>query len=262
LKRDVAHIGLISALASAQQEPAMQYVGVRDLRVGATIDVYGRQLFLCGVDEFTRQYYLETYPSMRRAEFASISMTDPAEVVHGVVVPPPTGFGTDEDSLGSFLGLVPKVPKRDARTLHVYDGVLLRFSAKFSRPAEVDASRTFILTYYLSDASLQLFEAFERNAGHIGGKFLDRERIINIRTGGYFAPGDFFVGGRVEVHSTEFIILEADEYTRKFCEQNKQIWSQQRGNHEQQGLVEAFHGIAPFSLKKNAVRRLQDKRPF
>ena len=39
---------------------------------------------------------------------------------------------------------------------------------------EVDASRRFIISYYLSDDTVAVFEPPVRNSGVIGGKFLER----------------------------------------------------------------------------------------
>lgn len=44
--------------------------------------------------------------------------------------PPYTGYGTPEDSLGSFYNLVPKVPRKPMGRDHL-DGKMLRWMAKF-----------------------------------------------------------------------------------------------------------------------------------
>ena len=133
IKRDVAHVGGSSA-AVAEEDARLQYVSEKDLRVGGTLNVYGRELLLCGADQFTKDWYGEHYGLPAEA-FLSINMSDPVDPPLRMAVPPPTGFGSDEDSLGSFLYLVPKQPKTDQKKLHEMDGVLLRFSAKLGQPA-------------------------------------------------------------------------------------------------------------------------------
>lgn len=49
------------------------------------------------------------------------------------VIPPPTGYGDHEDSLGSVYKLVPKPPKRDYNKLMEFDGeVCVCLSCRFA----------------------------------------------------------------------------------------------------------------------------------
>lgn len=256
--RDVAHVGgnIVT------DDPQLQFYSDRHLRVGETINVYGRDLLLCGVDAFTKAYYQRTY-GLPDSAFESINMTDPVDEAPRVPVPPHTGFGTEEDSLGSFLFLIPKAPKTDQKKLHELDGVLLRFSAKLSRSSRVDKERKFIMTYYMANDTLQVFELFERNTGHIAGKFLDRCRSMNARTGEYFQPSDLFVGGRVELNKTEFVILDADEFTKKFQADNPAVWNQRKANLNDYQAALAANGGIPFDTRTStASNTLPDRRPF
>lgn len=258
IKRDVAHVGGSSA-AVAEEDARLQYVSEKDLRVGGTLNVYGRELLLCGADQFTKDWYLEHY-GLGPEAFRSINMSDPVDPPLRMAVPPPTGFGSDEDSLGSFLYLVPKQPKTDQKKLHEMDGVLLRFSAKLGQPAWVDRDRKFILTFYLANDTMQIFESFERNAGFVAGKFADRQRYKNERTGEWFHPRDLFVGGTIEVNKTQFAILEADEYTKKFMDANPEIWNERLGNLNQPEKALALNRGVPFSSKANTTNT--SGRPF
>jgi len=261
--RDVAHVGEDSVL----DNPDMQYVSDRDLRVGGTVDVYGRELLLCGVDAYTREYYKKTYGlSDKELDSLDIMKDEPIEPPK-VVVPPPTGFGTPEDSLGSFLALVPKAPRQNWQKLTELEGVNLRFGAVFLDPSELDAHRTFVLTYYLANDTMQLYELFERNAGHIGGKYLDRQRVMNPMTECFFEPSDLYVGGVIEVNKRKFVILEADEFSQKFMEANKQIWNKERGNCNDFNKAKQYaeaHGIRPNAASKGntGAIALPDRRPF
>jgi hypothetical protein len=112
--RDVAHVG---GNAVNLEDPQLQFYTDKHFRVGGSINVYGRELLLCGVDAWTKKYYQQTY-GLPDSSFDALSMKDPEEVAPKVDVPPYTGFGTEEDSLGSFLYLVPKAPKTDQKKLH------------------------------------------------------------------------------------------------------------------------------------------------
>ena len=128
------------------------------------------------------------------------------------------------------------------------------------QPAWVDRDRKFILTFYLANDTMQIFESFERNAGFVAGKFADRQRYKNERTGEWFHPRDLFVGGTIEVNKTQFAVLEADEYTKKFMDANPEIWNERLGNLNQPEKALALNRGVPFSSKANTTNT--SGRPF
>jgi len=194
-----------------------------DFRVGGVVDVYGRKLFICGCDKFTKQFYIENY-NMTDADFPALQMEDPKPTVPLMKPPPYNGYGTEEDSLGSFLYLMPKVPKRDFKKLMELDGINLRFLAKLVNPAPEDQERVFIITYYMSDDTLGIYEKFQRNSGFIGGKFLERSRNKNPDTQEYYRASDLAVGNRVNINTNIFEIIETDDFTSKFIQNNPDVW--------------------------------------
>jgi hypothetical protein len=212
------------------------YYSPSDFRVGGWLAVYGRNLFLCGADEFTQEWYKRNY-GMTDADFPRLNMSDPEPALPSIAPPPHTGWGSEEDSLASFLYLMPKVPKADFKKLIELDGVNLRFLAKFKSSgapsskgntgvisqygggSKVDANRRFIVTYYLANDTFQVFEKFERNSGFVGGKFLERDRVKNPTNGEWYRAKDFFLGASIIVNKFEFEILDCDEYTAKFMVQ-------------------------------------------
>ena len=52
--------------------------------------------------------------------------------------------------------------------------ICLRFNCVFACPKPEDSNRKFILTYYLNDDSLQIYEPPTKNNGFWNGKFLER----------------------------------------------------------------------------------------
>jgi len=138
------------------------------------------------------------------------------------VIPPPpsTGFGTEEDSLGSFLYLMPKVPKCDFKKLMDYEGIRLRWLGKFVNPNPVDRDRRFIVTFYVNNGTISVFEKFQRNTGFIGGKFLERGRMLNKATDMYFSATDFGVGKVVEINKFNFELIETDKFTEKWINEH------------------------------------------
>lgn len=54
---------------------------------------------------------------------------------------------------------------------------MLRFMARMNTSRPIDMDRRFIISYFLSDDTLLVFEPQQRNSGILGGKFLERGRI-------------------------------------------------------------------------------------
>ena len=69
--------------------------------------------------------------------------------------------------------MVPKPPKKDFFKW-VDQQICLRFNCIFACPKPEDSNRKFILTYYLNDDSLQIYEPPTKNNGFWNGKFLER----------------------------------------------------------------------------------------
>jgi hypothetical protein len=66
--------------------------------------------------------------------------------------------------LGYVYRLIPKPPKKDFFKW-VDQQICLRFTAKFNTTKPEDVNRSFIITYYLNDDSLQIYEPPVRNSG-------------------------------------------------------------------------------------------------
>ena len=138
---------------------------------------------------------------MYTADFTPVradrTSSDGAGALKPRAVPPHNGFGSDDDSLGNCLSLMPKPPRRDfARFMQLdscaLESHVLRFLAKLhlsSAPAAYDgdddgggtrldlssgpaadpsgtaAERRFIICFHLADGTVSVFEQSSRNAG-------------------------------------------------------------------------------------------------
>lgn len=85
-------------------------------------------------------------------------------------VPPYNGFGSEEDSLCSCAGLLPKPPRRDFVKFMEKDRCglesnVLRFLAKMETNKPIDMDRRFIISYFLADDTVLVFEPPVRNSG-------------------------------------------------------------------------------------------------
>eukprot|EP00698_Gefionella_okellyi_P017111 TRINITY_DN4961_c0_g1_i1.p1 TRINITY_DN4961_c0_g1~~TRINITY_DN4961_c0_g1_i1.p1 ORF type:complete len:564 (+),score=138.45 TRINITY_DN4961_c0_g1_i1:103-1794(+) len=180
----------------------------RDFKVGITVNIYGRPFFIYDADSYTREHYQTKF---------GVTLDTPIEVHEDEAmlpqreIPPYTGFGTEEDSLGSVSALAPKAPRKDFRKYIENDGKVLRYGAKLATTRPEDLDRRFIVSYYLADDTVQVFEPPRRNSGITGGKFLERSKI-NYR------PADFFIGAEVTFFRRPFVLFDADEYALNYME--------------------------------------------
>uniref|UniRef100_G1NP37 EF-hand domain containing 2 n=1 Tax=Meleagris gallopavo TaxID=9103 RepID=G1NP37_MELGA len=140
-----------------------------DLKIGAVINVWGRQIMLCDCDEFTKDYYRTKYGI---EDFTPVPYKAPPPPKAEKPIPPYTGFGSEEDSLCSCMSLLLKPPQKDFKKFMEKDRCglesnTLRFLAKLVTDSPIDKDRKFIICYFLSDDTISVFEHTQRNTGKI-----------------------------------------------------------------------------------------------
>ncbi|KAK3754025.1 hypothetical protein QZH41_020312, partial [Actinostola sp. cb2023] len=206
-----------------------------DLTIGSILNIWGRRFQICGCDDFTKEFYrskygLDTFDSIDTK--AAPAGFPPREI------PPFNGFGSEEDSLCSCLSLIPKPPRRDfIKFMEKDSGELgnlgkglesnvLRFMGRLSTTRPIDMDRRFIISYFLSDDTLLVFEPPQRNSGILGGKFLERRRIKKEYQNSYYTAQDLFIGAHVQFYQHEFVLIDADEYAVYYMEKHSDEFSQ------------------------------------
>ncbi|XP_045651706.1 EF-hand domain-containing family member C2, partial [Ursus americanus] len=137
-----------------------------DLFIGATINVWGRKVLLCDCDEFTKSYYKMKYGI---ENFTSIPCKAPPPPKIERKFPPYTGFGSEEDSLRSCIGLVPTPYQKNFQKFLEKDSYgntsnILRFFGKLFTHKCADLNRMFVISYFLSDDTISVFEPIEKNS--------------------------------------------------------------------------------------------------
>lgn len=80
-------------------------------------------------------------------------------------LPPYNGWGNEEDSIGNCLRLIPKQPKKDFYKFADKDTVILRFLAKLNSKIPEDLDRKFLISYFLSDDTVKIYEMPKKNSG-------------------------------------------------------------------------------------------------
>lgn len=185
-----------------------------DLQIGSHINIYSRDMVIFDCDEQTKRWYRE----ILGIEMIPISLKRPKPFIPSNPVPPYNGYGTEEDSMGNVLKLIPAPPKPDMYKIFDNDMHVMRFEAKMISSSHEDEIRKFILSFYPADDTIKVYEVVERNAGIVGGKFIDRRRFRNPYSTGYYQDIDCVIGRTIVLNDYRFLLTSADEYTHNYME--------------------------------------------
>ncbi|XP_060947992.1 EF-hand domain-containing protein 1-like [Limanda limanda] len=210
-----------SCVLEVSEDEVDEYFSPTDFQVGQTMKLLSRSFLLYDFDGFTKEYFQTNHPEM---EMKPIKVPKKVDIYHNRKrdVPPYNGFGSLEDSLQNCLYLIPKPPKKDV--IKMLDNNLkeLRYSATLNSKYPVDNSRRFILTYYLANDMISIFEKPGRNSGMIAGKFLEKMRIpkpgSTLENLDFYSPADFAIGAKVDVFGHRFVLTDADQYVLTYLE--------------------------------------------
>ena len=192
------------------------YYMPEDLKCGDMVTVWGRQCLIYDIDDFTKTWYQRNCQMEQRA----VALPKPSPDVFYQAVPPETGYGTAEDSMASVIALQPKPPKFDMKKKFKQDMHVMRFNAKLVSTEPDDESRTFIISFFCGDDTLQVYEVCDKNSGRIGGRFMERKKQRNPVSGNYYAEKDFTVGRTVALTGFKFMLMSSDHYTEKYMADN------------------------------------------
>lgn len=136
-------------------------------------------------------------------------------------IPPYNGFGNEVDSLGYIYDLIPKKPKGDFFKSVDNDKKVLRYTARFNTRVPEDIERRFIISFYLSDDSISIYEPAVKNSGIIEGPFLRRNKYKNVdKNNEFITPTDLPIEGNIKINGYSYHILSCDDYTVKYLQQH------------------------------------------
>ncbi|XP_005991103.1 EF-hand domain-containing protein 1 [Latimeria chalumnae] len=235
---------LPTCVMEVSEQDVKEWFSPKDFIVGSTINILGRPFFLYDCDEFTKNYYRESFGF---SDFTPVDVAtkDPEEIKQEIA--PYNGFGLVEDSLQNCLSLIPQPPKKDIIKMLENDHKVLRYEAKLDTMNPEDQRRRFIISFFLSTDMVSIFEPHVRNSGIIGGKFLEKTRIpkpgSSVDHPNFYTPQDFAIGSTIEVFGHRFILLNADEYVLKYVEAN----ASQFPSHTLNSLRQRIRGERPAS---------------
>uniref|UniRef100_A0A8C6Z6E6 EF-hand domain containing 1 n=1 Tax=Nothoprocta perdicaria TaxID=30464 RepID=A0A8C6Z6E6_NOTPE len=213
-----------SCVLEISDQEVLEWYTAKDFAVGKSTTLLGRPFFIYDCDEFTRNFYRDKFGI---TDFQPVDIRKkPLEEVPQVlqVIPPYNGFGFLEDSLQNCFSLLPKPPRKDVIKMLENDHKVLRYQVALESPNPEDRKRRFILSYFLSNDMISIYEPPVRNSGIIGGKYLGKTRVpkpgSTTENATYYEPSDLTIGSTVEVFGHRFVITDADEYVLNYMESN------------------------------------------
>lgn len=243
---------------------SVNYFTDQDLMVGRMVNVFGRNMILTDADDFTKNFYRNKY---------GINNFDPVSYDsgnHGRHVermnPPYNGFGSEEDSLASCQKIIPEPPRKDFIKWMAYDknaleSNCLRFLAKIQTKDPIQADRRFIISYFMSDDTILVFEPPVKNSGITPGKFLERCKVkkpnqpmYSTQLPEYYSFRDIFVGAVLVLNQFHFQLFDADEYAYKFMEQNNHMFPRSNPSNVMNNLKSMITPEAAAAMKANLER--------
>ena len=204
-----------------------------DFRIGSYISVYGRPFFLHDCDDFTRFFYTESM-GYEPESMDAIDVSEPVKPIPKAELPQlgnlaPWLHGSLDDNDADAMRLVPRPTKKPFHKLMNKDKTILRFKCKLlEKPdcqlSNADKDRRFVLSHFLSNDTFAVFEPPVRNSGIIGGKFLERQKVYQPGSRVPYGEADLFVGSQLEIFNRVFELMDADEYTFQYMENNKHVY--------------------------------------
>ncbi|NXK91004.1 EFHC1 protein, partial [Formicarius rufipectus] len=210
-----------SCVLEISKEEVLEWYSPKDFAIGKTITLLGRTFLIYDCDKFTQDFYREKF-GITDFKPLEISKT-PLEKIPQVI-PPYNGFGIPEDSLQNCLSLIPKPPRKDIIKMLENNLKTLRYQLALESPVPEDRNRRFILSYFLSDDTISIYEPPVRNSGILGGKYLKKTKVVKPESTPenpiYYEPSDFAIGSTIEVFGHRFVITDADEYVLNYMERN------------------------------------------
>lgn len=114
-------------------------------------------------DPFTREYYrtvhgIEDFTPLLRPHRATHVIQNGERLL-----PPFNGWGTHEDSESNCKTVEQKPPKVDFHKFIKLDRYMMRFGARMVSDVQENRERMFVITYYLSDDTISVYEIGARN---------------------------------------------------------------------------------------------------
>ena len=229
-----------------------EHYGPQDLVCGKNIFIFGRECLIYDCDDFTKRYYQEIYGY----DQVPIQLTKGDTKPPVFKIPPHNGFGSEEDSLQNCFNLQKKQPKKNLNKMFNMDQYILRFEVRMISENKEDNGRSFILSFFCGDDSIQVYLVTERNSGIQQGKYLDRRKHKDPKTSQFYSERDLQIGNVLTLNSQRFQLLKADVFTENYMNERPLVFPQVDVSY----VLDKIRQCTPCSLSCPAVRRHQPVR--
>ncbi|KAG8329790.1 EF-hand domain-containing member C2 [Homalodisca vitripennis] len=210
----------------------VQYYRDNDLAIGTVVNVYGRRVVLTDCDPFTREYYRVKYglEDMTPAQRPKTKAEEAVEPLPVPELPPHNGYGTHEDSAINCRTVFPFPPIKNYTQFFQkdkcgFDSHILRFGAQLMTSTVTDSCRPFVISYYLSDDTISVYENAPVNSGYSGGMLISRRKIMKpgenpmaSQPPAYYTHQDLYIGNTVCLENFNLKLVSADEYALRYME--------------------------------------------
>ncbi|KAH0791735.1 EF-hand domain-containing protein 1 [Histomonas meleagridis] len=192
-----------------------------DFNVGINIQIYGITYRIYSCDEFTEKYF----KSIGRELGAFEEPPDDLYSIKRKLTERPTRvthINTDKTHLRQFLD---------------FDGKVLRFYVVWDDSKSLfGEKRKFILHYFLVDDTIEIRQVLPQNSGRDPvSQFLSKTKLKKPNSTEYYTDSDLYIGQKINVFGREFLIYDADKFTREFLDKKygKKDWTQINVDGEQ-----------------------------
>jgi len=78
--------------------------------------------------------------------------------------------------------------------MFIYNRVILRFECKKISRDVLDNDKDFLISFYCGDDSMMIYQKANADLNIQGGKYLEKTKQKNDKTGKYYNTKDLFIG--------------------------------------------------------------------
>ena len=132
------------------------------------------------------------------------------------------------DAIGIVSEKSPYIPSLTVQNTNSPSKILgarvSRSLAKLVSPLHSDPERTFIVSVFNGDSTVQVYEIASKNSGRQSCTFMERQKCKNPYTDLYYTPKDFVKLKDVYLNKYIFRLTECDEYTKKYMIDNPEMF--------------------------------------
>ena len=184
-----------------------------DFNVGIDIDIFGNVYHIFDCDSFTRTFLTDNNINVPESENS------------------PEDLYTVKRNLTERPVRVSKVnvDKKNLKNFIENDGKVLRFYAIWDdRDKLFGELRKFIIIYFLVDGKIEIRQVLVPNSGRDNySQFLSKTVLNKPNSKELYIDSDFYIGQEVNVFGRKFLIYDADEFTKNYCDEKfgKHDWT-------------------------------------